>query len=616
MFGSNGFGRMREVQAKLAALDKSQAVIEFKLDGTILTANENFLETMGYTLAEIQGKHHSMFVELAYKASAEYKAFWERLGRGEYQAGQYKRLGKGGKEIWIEASYNPIAGRDGKPYKVVKFATDVTAQKMEFADLLGQVSAIKKSQAVIEFKPDGTIITANENFLQAMGYTLAEIQGRHHGMFVEPAYKASSEYKAFWEKLGRGEYQAGQYKRLGKGGKEVWIEASYNPILDLNGRPFKVVKYATDVTRQKMEFADLLGQVNAIKKSQAVIEFKLDGTIITANENFLKAMGYALAEIQGKHHSMFVEPVYGASAEYRAFWEKLNRGEYQAAQYKRLGKGGKEIWIEASYNPILDLNGKPYKVVKYATDITHQIELLANLKTLIDRNFGEIDQAIERSTDQANAAAKAVTETSGNVQLMASSAEELAASVKEIADTMTKSKVATDTAFDQTVAADGATQRLTDAAKAMGGIVELIQNIAGQINLLALNATIESARAGEAGKGFAVVASEVKNLAKQAADATSQISTEIENMQGISTDVVKALGVIRESIQTVRDYVAGTASAVEEQSAVTQSMSSNMQGTAAAVTGINENMTEISAAVHQAEQAVGKTKEAARVLAR
>ncbi len=238
---------------KLAALDKSQAIIEFNLDGTVITANANFCGALGYELAEIKGKHHSMFCEPAYAASAEYREFWAKLNRGEFQAAQYKRIGKGGKEIWIEASYNPLLGRGGKPYRVVKFATDISKQKAEYADLVGKIEAIGRSQAVIEFTLDGTIITANENFLQTLGYTLPEIKGKHHSMFAEPAYAASPEYKAFWAKLGRGEYDAGQYKRIGKGGKEVWIEASYNPIMDQNGRPCKVVKFATDLTKRKAQ---------------------------------------------------------------------------------------------------------------------------------------------------------------------------------------------------------------------------------------------------------------------------------------------------------------------------------------------------------------------------
>jgi methyl-accepting chemotaxis protein len=483
-------------------------------------------------------------------------------------------------------------------------------------EVKANLAALHKSQAVIEFKMDGTIITANANFLGAMGYTLAEIQGKHHSMFVAPIEKTSAAYKQFWESLNRGEFQAAQYRRLSKDGKEVWIEASYNPIFGRNGKPVKVVQYATNVTKQKKEYANLLGQVKAINKALAVIECKLDGTIITANDKFLTAMGYRLEEVKGKHHSMFLEPQYRSSAEYREFWEKLKHGENLAGQHKRIGKGGKEVWIEATYNPILDLNGKPFRVVEFATDITSQITLLANLKTLIDKNFTEIDGAIERSTDQAGAAARAVSETSANIQTVASSAEELAASVREIANTMTKSKAATETAHKETLAADQATSRLATAAQAMGGIVELIQNIASQINLLALNATIESARAGEAGKGFAVVASEVKNLAKQASSATDQISTEIDGMQSVSNEVVAALGVIGKSIETVREFVTGTVSAVEEQSSVTQSMSANMQAVASAVNSIDGNMSEITLAVQQAAQAVDDTKSAAKVLAR
>ena len=361
-----------ENQSKQKAIDRAQAAIEFNLDGTILTANENFLATVGYTLDEIQGQHHRMFVEPEFARSAEYAAFWEKLGRGDFEAAEYKRLGKDGKEIWIQASYNPILDLNGKPVKVVKYATDVTEQKLRNADYKGQIAAVGKAQAVIEFNLDGTILTANENFLATVGYTLDEIQGQHHRMFVEPEFARSAEYAAFWEKLGRGDFEAAEYKRLGKDGKEIWIQASYNPILDLNGKPVKVVKYATDVTEQKLRNADYKGQIAAVGKAQAVIEFNLDGTILTANENFLATVGYTLDEIQGQHHRMFVEPEFARSAEYAAFWEKLGRGEFEAAEYKRLGKDGKEIWIQASYNPILDLNGKPFKVVKFATDVTGQ----------------------------------------------------------------------------------------------------------------------------------------------------------------------------------------------------------------------------------------------------
>jgi methyl-accepting chemotaxis protein len=484
------------------------------------------------------------------------------------------------------------------------------------SEAVAKIDALNKSQAVIEFELDGTVIIANENFLGALGYSLHEIQGKHHRMLVEPEFAGSTEYAQFWEKLRRGEYQAAQFKRIGKGGREVWIEASYNPILDASGRPYKVVKFATDITQRKAREADLQGQVDAINKSQAVIEFELDGTITTAIGNFLSTLGYTLPEIRGKHHRMFVEPAFAASSEYAQFWDKLRRGEYQAAQFKRIAKGGREVWIEASYNPILDASGRPYKVVKFATDITGQVELLNRLKSLIDRNFGEIGEALGRTDGQSGAAMDAATETSASVQTVAAAAEELASSTLEIATSMTKSTAMAEQAQQQAEAADHATQKMADAARQMNGIVELIRSIAGQINLLALNATIEAARAGESGRGFAVVATEVKNLANQAARATDQISSEIDGIQSISGDVVNALGGVRQSIVSVRDYVLTTASAVEEQTAVTNDMSRSMQGASTAVAAITSNIAEIVSSIGQVTSAVDKTKEAASVLAR
>ena len=242
-----------ELEAQVAALHRVQAVIEFALDGTILQANDNFLQAMGYRLEEIQGKHHSLFVDPEQARSAEYREFWARLGRGEYDAGQYRRFGKGQREIWIQASYNPVLDRQGRPYKVVKFATDITAQKLQAAD--SRAAGGDRQVAGGDRVRHGRyrILSANDNFLAATGYSLDDVRGQHHSLFVEPEYRGSAEYRQFWEKLGSGEYDAGQYRRLGKGGREVWIQASYNPILDLNGRPFKVVKYATDITAQVHE---------------------------------------------------------------------------------------------------------------------------------------------------------------------------------------------------------------------------------------------------------------------------------------------------------------------------------------------------------------------------
>ena len=520
VFNSQRKADVQSALAQSAAIGKSQAVIEFNLDGTIITANPNFLGAVGYSLDEIKGKHHSMFVEPAFRDSAAYREFWARLNRGEFESAQYKRLGKGGKEIWIQASYNPIFDAKGKPYKVIKFATDITAQKIHGMEDAGKIAAMSRAQAVIEFNMDGTIVTANENFLGAVGYSLAEIQGKHHSMFVTPADRDSAAYREFWESLNRGDYQAAEYNRQGKGGKEIWILATYNPILNEAGKPFKVVKFATDVTEQKMKVIDSDGQISAIGKSQAVIEFNMDGTIRVANQNFLNAMGYSLGEIQGKHHSMFVDHDERNAPAYREFWDTLNRGQYQAGEYKRVAKGGREIWIQASYNPILDLNGKPFKVVKYASDITVQA---------VQRQKAERARSL--------------------IESVAAGSEEKSATIREISQTMTKSRETAAMATGRVDAADQQAVKLNAAAQAMSGIVQLIGDITGQINLLALNATIESARAGEAGRGFAVVA----------------------------CDVVASLGAIKTAIGAVNEFITSTAAAVEEQSIVTSDMSTNMQ---------------------------------------
>ena len=545
--------------ALAAAISKSQAVIEFNMDGTIITANQNFLDALGYRLEEIKGKHHSMFVAQQERDSAEYKAFWAGLNRGEFQAAEYKRIGKGGREVWIQASYNPILDSADKPCKVVKFATDITAKKIRNMEDAGKIVAIARAQAVIEFNLDGTIITANDNFLGAMGYRLEEIRGKHHSMFVPPAERDSVAYREFWAKLNRGEFQSAEYKRIGKGGKEVWILASYNPILDETGKPFKVVKFASDISEQKLKAANFAGQIEAIGKSQAVIEFGMDGKVLTANENFLNALGYSLSEIRGQHHSMFVPQDQRGGEAYREFWAGLNRGEFQSGEYQRVGKNGREVWIQASYNPIRDLNGNPYKVVKYATDTTAQV--FARMRS---------------------------EKVRGMMESVAAGAEELNASVREISAAMAKSKETALTAVDRVEAADQQAQRLSQAAESMSSIVQLIGDITGQINLLALNATIESARAGEAGRGFAVVAAEVKNLANQAKQATDKIDQEIGNLNGISGDVVEALISIKKAISDVSEYVTSTAAAVEEQSAVTSEMSSGMQRAAAEAASIGK----------------------------
>ncbi|HZD89804.1 MAG TPA: methyl-accepting chemotaxis protein [Pseudolabrys sp.] len=528
----------------------------------------------------------------------------------------------------------------------------------------GMLAAINKAQAVIEFTTDGKIESANENFLQVMGYTLAEIKGQHHGMFVEPSYRQSTAYRAFWDKLGRGELDAGQYKRIGKGGKEVWIQASYNPILDANGKAFKVVKFATDITEQKLRNADYEGQIAAIGKAQAVIEFSLDGKILNANENFLKTLGYTLAEIKGQHHSMFVEPAYRESAEYRAFWERLGHGEYDAGQYSRVGKAGNEIWIQASYNPILNADGKPFKVVKYATDVTAQVRASQALQQAV-QEMQQVVQAAEQNDltqripiagktgevaalcsgvngligtmsavvkkikgaarEVSNASAEisaSTTDLSQRTEEQAASLKETSASMEQMAATVRKNadnaQAANESATETRDVADrggqvvakavNAMARIEESSRKISDIIGVIDEIARQTNLLALNAAVEAARAGDAGRGFAVVASEVRSLAQRSSQAAKDIKDLITNSNGQVKDGVELVNRAGAALTEIVDSIKKVAALVSDIAVASTEQSTGIEQINKALTQMDE-VTQQNSALVEENAATAKTLE-------
>jgi len=524
--------------------------------------------------------------------------------------------------------------------------------------------ALNRVQAVIEFDLKGKILHANDNFLNAMGYTLEDIRGQHHRIFCEPAYAASAQYKKFWENLAKGVLDRGEYKRIGGDGREVWINASYNPVFDESGKPYKVVKFATDVTASRQQKAEFEGKVNAIDKAQAMIEFDLAGHVLHANDNFLKAIGYELEDIQGRHHRMFCEDSYTASPAYADFWAKLNRGEFDAGRYMRLGKGGRVIWIQATYNPIYDGNGRLHKVVKFATDVTAQVELEESVKRRaaedqrkveallkavrlaaegdltgevrvegsdpidqladgIQQMMSDLRSVIGKVVDSASGFSGSSQEIAGRAsgvasgaQLLGATVEEMNASIEELTASINSiannSRSADQLAKDTHQEAERGAKAIARSIESMdlinkssediSEIIKVIGEIASQTNLLAFNAAIEAARGGEHGLGFSVVADEVRKLAERSSQATKEISKLInESTKRVAqgSDISKQAG---EAFEKIVAGVSRTTQAISEISC-----------------GADEQLVaarEVSAAIQQVAEETEKSAAACDTIAR
>lgn len=669
--------------SKLHALDRVYPIVELTPDGTISSANANFLRTFDISQQEIEGRNLRTLVEPQFASSVEYARTWEDLKRGIRQTNVFCFTRAGRPDAWIKMEHTPLVDASGRLSKVVSLVEDVTAQHTEQALSKILDSALNNSAAAVMVVDSDLTVTfvnaatmklfdsAREAFRQVWpDFDPAAIVGT----CIDRFHRKPEHQRALLRDASKMPYRT--EIRVAELTMELYVTIN----LDDRGHYLGNSLEWRDITELKaraLKDADNRGQFDAIDRAMARIEFEPDGTILAANDNFLGAVGYRAEEIVGQHHRIFVDPEYAASREYEQMWHDLQSGRLSSGEFQRFGKGGKEVWIQASYNPIFDPSGNVYKVVKFASDITAQKlaardleekvgciletvdkaahgDLTQEVSVLSDDPIGRVGQGLKRlldtmresvakisrnatslgsaseelsvvsrsmtesaqqTTSQADVASTTTEQVNLNVQTVAAAAEEMSASIREIAKNAADAARVATSAVEVAETTNAVVTKLGESSADIGKVIKVITSIAQQTNLLALNATIEAARAGEAGKGFAVVANEVKDLAKETAKATEDIGQRIEAIQSDTSSAVDAIGEISTIINQINDLQTAIAGAVEEQTATTNEITRNVSDAARGSAEISMNIGNVAAAAQSTSEGAGNAETASTELA-
>lgn len=611
----------RELKSFQFAIENSQAVIEFDMSGKILKANNIFLKVFHYELSEVLGKFHSLFCERDFAQGLEYKTLWEKLNHGEHVSGEFLRIGKNGREVWIIAAYCPVLNEKGKPYKVVKIATDVSETK---AELKARTEIMNITSIVSESDLKGDILSVNEKFLTVSKYSREELIGKPHNTTRHPDM-AKEVFKDLWGTIGRGKLFRGVIKNRAKDGTPYYVDAVIAPIMGDNGKPKKYLGVRYDITEAEIEKQNMIGVLQAIDTSFASIEFDVNGNALKANKIFQDLMGVSANDIAKTHHRTFCDQTYVNSSEYAQFWPDFQSGKKKSGIFKRISRTGKVVWLQAVYSPVSDEMGRVFKIVKIAIDVTDQQLLTATIQetatslsgasTELTSTASEMSNTANRTNKESLAAAVSAEEVAVGVQTVATNMEEMVASIKEIGRSTSESSKMAKMTLSKAQESNITITKLGTSSLEIGDVIKVISSIAQQTNLLALNATIEAARAGDAGRGFAVVANEVKELAKQTAKATNDITHKIGAIQEDTRSAISAIAGISDAVEKLNGISGVIAAAVEEQTATTNEISRVVLQSKKGVENIAATIKNVSMAANESTISSGQTLAASKELA-